>query len=83
MQHILVRWRENGRCRKEIKIRSWGKNEKGEKGGKLLQNGGKGLKNASFWVINSKIFARGYSDPPGPKRTLLKSMIKRFVPALI
>ena len=26
--------------------------------------GGKGLKNASFWVINSKIFAGGLLTPP-------------------
>ena len=41
MQHILVRWRENGRCRKEIKIRSWGKNEKGETRRKITLKRGK------------------------------------------
>ena len=29
-----------------------------------IKNGGKVLKNASFWVINSKNFRGGSSDPP-------------------
>ena len=35
-----------------------------KKGGKLHEKGEKGLKNASFWVINFKNFRGGSSDPP-------------------
>ena len=42
------------------------KNEKGErkKEENYIKKGEKGLKSASFWVINSKKFPRGFSDPP-------------------
>ena len=51
---------------KKIKLRDRGKNEKGERKMEenYITNGGKGLKNASLWVINSKIFAGGSSNPP-------------------
>ena len=46
----------------------WGKKRKmksgGEKKKKEKKKGGKGLKNASFWVINFKNFRGGSSDPP-------------------
>ena len=43
---------------KKIKLRVREKNEKGERKKKenYIKKGGRGLKNASFWVMNSKMF---------------------------
>ena len=65
MQNTIVRGGENGRWEKKIKklrVR-WKKLKRGKKkGGKLHKKRRKGLKNASFWVINLKMFA-----PPAEK----------------
>ena len=59
----MVRGGGNGWLGKKNEIEELGKKiKKGKKkGGK---KGGKGLKNASFWVINFKNFRGGSSDPP-------------------
>ena len=52
---------------KKNEIRSQEKNEKGErkKEENYIKKGGKGLKNASFWAINSK------KNSPRPPQTYL------------
>ena len=52
----------NGRLGKKL---FRGKNEKGERKTKekYIKNGGKGLENESFWVINPNIFAGGLPTP--------------------
>ena len=45
------------------------KNKKGKEKGRKKR--GKGLKNASFWVINFKNFRGGSSDPPSPPAAYL------------
>ena len=56
----------NGQPGEKMKLGVRENNEKRErkKEENYIKKGGKGLKNASFWVINSKIFSRGSSDPP-------------------
>ena len=47
-----------------IVVRGGGKG----KGGKLHGKRGKGIRNAYFWVINSKKFRGGSSEPAVPER---------------
>ena len=64
MQNTMVRG--NGQPRKKMILGDGEKNEKGQrkKEGKLHLKREKGLKNASFWAINSKKIAGESSDPP-------------------
>ena len=56
---------KNGWLGKKNEIEELGKkNKKGKEKGR--KKGEKGLKNASFWVINFKNFRGGSSDPPPP-----------------
>ena len=42
-----------------------------------IKKGGKGLKNVSFWVINSKKFHGGVFLPPSPPRRRLIRRTKK------
>ena len=58
---------------KNKKLRFRAKNEKGPKNKvNNFKKEGKGLRNASFWVINSKTFAGGLPIPPAPHKEFQK-----------
>ena len=66
MQNTMVGGGGNGWLGEKVKMKRQGKKlKKGtKKGGKLHEKRGKGLKNASFWVINFKTFRGGGSSDP-------------------